>query len=231
MKTKKTNQQLDRTFEIMKYLNFEELAKFQLNSVGSDIEKLAPIVAKWEGGYVNDPIDKGGATNMGITIGTWKLIGYDKNGDGEIDKEDIKLLDEIDFSRVLQRYWDRWRADEIHNQSIANILVGWVWGSGKWGIVIPQRDILEVDVDGIVGPQTISKLNSMIQDDAESLFFKIKEARKKYFHDIVNNSVSDYEQKIGRKATEYEKKKNTQYRFLKGWLNRLEDYKFESQMI
>ena len=27
----------------------------------------------------NDPLDRGCATNMGITIGTWKTYGYDKD--------------------------------------------------------------------------------------------------------------------------------------------------------
>lgn len=32
--------------------------------------KVMAFIARWEGGYVNHPLDKGGATNMGITIGT-----------------------------------------------------------------------------------------------------------------------------------------------------------------
>jgi lysozyme family protein len=34
------------------------------------IELLAPFILKWEGGFVNDPVDLGGATNMGVTVGT-----------------------------------------------------------------------------------------------------------------------------------------------------------------
>jgi hypothetical protein len=34
-------------------------------------------------------------------------------------------------------YWDKWKADKIENQSIANLLVDWVWTSGKWGIIFP----------------------------------------------------------------------------------------------
>jgi lysozyme family protein len=124
--------------------------KFNTLGAETDIKNLAPIIAKWEGGYVNDPVDKGGATNMGITLDTWKHVGYDKNGDGKINETDIKLLNKDDFKAVLRKYWDKWRADEIKNQSIANILVDWYWGSGKWGIVIPQR-ILGVIADGVVG--------------------------------------------------------------------------------
>ena len=36
-----------------------------------------------------------------------------------------------------------------------------------------------------------------------------------------------YEDRIGREATEYEKKRYTKYRFLNGWLNRLNDFQYE----
>lgn len=61
---------------------------------------------------------------------------------------------------------------KLKNQSIANILVDWYWGSGKWGIVIPQR-ILGLTADGVVGPKTLDKINQEIEKDAEALFDKI----------------------------------------------------------
>ena len=42
----------------------------------ADIKKLIPFLLKWEGGFVNDPVDLGGATNKGITIKTF--ISYRK---------------------------------------------------------------------------------------------------------------------------------------------------------
>lgn len=189
---------------------FEKAPFKKSNYEGSKIEKLAPIVAKWEGGYVNDPIDKGGATNMGVTVGAWKLLGYDKNGDGVINNADMKLLSKDDFKFVLRKYWDKWQADQIKNQSIANILVDWYWGSGKWGIVIPQRllGFYKEDCDGVVGEKTLAKINEEIDKDAEALFDKIFAARVKFLDDIVKNNPS-------------------QKRFIKGWKNRLNDFKFQ----
>lgn len=173
--------------------------------VKAKIEKLSPIVAKWEGGYVNDLDDRGGATNMGVTLATWKLVGYDKDNDGDIDTGDIKLLTKEDFKAVLLKYWNKWRGDEIKNQSIANILVDWYWCSGKWGIVIPQR-IMGITQDGAVGPQTIAAVNNR---DQEKLFDAILAARHKFLDDIVRANPS-------------------QKKFLKGWKNRLADFKFKA---
>lgn len=171
----------------------------------ADVKILAPFILKWEGGFVDDPVDRGGATNKGVTIATWRQVGYDKDGDGDIDVDDLRLLTQDDaIKRVLKpHYWDRWRADEIRSQSVANILVDWVWGSGAHGIKIPQR-VLGVVQDGVVGPKTLAALNAQ---DPRAFFDKIKAEREAFFRGIVARSPS-------------------QNRFLKGWLNRLNDIKF-----
>lgn len=166
----------------------------------ADVNKLAPFILKWEGGFVNDPADLGGATNKGVTIGTWKQVGYDKDGDADIDVEDLKLITVNDMAdRVLKpHYWDRWKADQIKSQSIANILVDWVWASGIHGIKIPQQ-ILGVSVDGNVGPKTIAALNAR---DPKALFAQIKQARINFIEDIC-------------------RKRPANKKFRKGWINRL----------
>lgn len=173
----------------------------------ANVNKLAPFILQWEGKFVDDPADLGGATNMGVTIGTWKQVGYDKDGDGVIDVKDLKLLNKDDvINRVLKpNYWDRWKADKINNQSIANILVDWVWASGKHGIVRPQT-LLGVVADGIVGNKTLEAVNSY--PDQKKLFDLIKADRIQFIKEIVD-------------------KRPANKRFEKGWLNRINSLKYE----
>jgi Putative secretion activating protein len=170
----------------------------------ADINKLVPLIFKWEGDWSNNKNDKGGATNMGITLSTWKSQGYDKDRDGDIDINDLKLVTKQDVIEILRKnYWNRWRADQIQNQSIANLLVDWIWNSGVHGIKIPQK-VLGVTVDGLVGNKTIDAIN---KSNPEVLFNKLKQARREFFIQITRND-------------------KTQLMFLKGWLNRLDDFKF-----
>lgn len=182
------------------------------------VELLAPYIKKWEGGFVNDPTDRGGATNMGVTLSTYtqycKRKGYPRP---TVDR--LRRLTDAEWLDILKSmYWDRWQADRIESQCVANILVDWVWGSGAYGITIPQR-LLGVRSDGVVGDVTLEALNGR----GSAFFEHLYAARVQYLHDITNSSVRRYEARLGRKATERELLRYTNKRFLKGWLNRLAD--------
>ena len=163
-----------------------------------------PKVLRWEGGFVNDPLDRGGATNKGVTIACFKSMGFDNDGDGDIDIDDLRrLTDDQAYAIMKKLYWNRWRADEIENQSIAEMLVDSLWGSGRWGIIVPQG-ALGLVTDGIVGEKTLKAVNGV---NKEEIFNKIKQSRLDFVANIVKNNPS-------------------QKRFIRGWNNRINSFKF-----
>lgn len=170
----------------------------------ADIKKLIPFILRWEGGFVNDKDDLGGATNKGVTIGTFE--GFcKKKGRPKPTVQDLKNISDDDWTEIIKSlYWDRWKADEIKSQGVANILVDWVWASGVHGIKRPQR-ILGIMADGIVGSKTIAALNAL---DPATLFKMIKEDRAKFVDEIC-------------------KARPQNEKFRKGWMNRINDIKYE----
>ena len=128
-----------------------------------------------------------------------------KKGRPEPTIGDLKEISDEDWTDIIKGlYWDRWKADQIRNQSIANILVDWVWMSGVHGIKRPQA-VLGENADGMVSPKTINAINEY--PSQEELFDKIKEERKKFIDEICK----------ARPANE---------KFRKEWMNRLIELEF-----
>ena len=166
----------------------------------ADKNKLIPIIKKWEGGYSDNPNDRGGATNSGVTLAVYQSV-YGKNK----TKNDLKKMTNEQWNYIFTKlYWNKWKADDIKNQSIANILVDWVWMSGT-GTIKKIQSLFGLTADGIVGNKTISYINS---HDQEEVFNNIWNRRKQFYESLVKNNPS---QKV----------------FLKGWMNRLNTFKFQ----
>ena len=166
----------------------------------ADYKKLKPFILKWEGGFVNDKDDLGGATNKGVTLATFRSV-YGQNK----TVTDLKNMTDEQWDKIFKKYfWDKWKADEIKDQSVANILVDWVWASGAYGIKIPQR-VLGVSVDGIVGAKTIAAVNAMA---GKPLFNLIKQERIEFVNRICTSRPQNK-------------------KFKKGWLNRINAIKYE----
>lgn len=124
-------------------------------------------------GFANDPDDAGGATMVGVTIATYKEYCRSKG----LPRPTVAKLRAMTYAQWLDilksMYWDRWRADEIENQGVAEMLVDWVWASGKYGITLPQK-VLGVAADGIVGAKTLAAVNTA---DAAELMGRLRAER------------------------------------------------------
>ncbi|NCA77073.1 MAG: peptidoglycan domain protein [Alphaproteobacteria bacterium] len=168
----------------------------------STFEPFANKILSLEGGISDHPADRGRVTNMGVTLSSWRCMGYDKDGDGDIDRDDLLRITHNDAVKVLRYfYWKRWRADEIVSQPVAEILVDWLWCSGKWGIIIPQQ-ILGVEPDGFVGRVTIKAVN---QSDPVGFHRQVYRQRLAFIHHLIERDP-------------------VQQVFLKGWIRRIEQF-------
>lgn len=77
-------------------------------------EKGLDFALQWEGGFVNDPDDPGGATNYGITLRTLRDAGIDIDGDGDVDVDDVRGLDLATVAKIYrEKYWNVINADAL----------------------------------------------------------------------------------------------------------------------
>lgn len=67
--------------------------------------------AKFEGGYVNNPSDRGGETNFGITVAVARAAGFT----GEM--KDMTAAQARDI--IKAGFWDVMRLDDLMDQSVA----------------------------------------------------------------------------------------------------------------
>ena len=166
----------------------------------AEFNRYAKKLVEIEGGYVNHPEDKGGPTNLGITLNTFRQYC----GQGKTIK-DLRNMSYGTWCEIMKdMYWDKCLADEIENQALAEIIVDWCVNSGTVGLRKVQ-EIAGTKPDGIAGPKTLDAINGANQKD---LFDRIMAARNQFYVNIV-------------------KKNPTQRVFMNGWMNRLGRFKFE----
>lgn len=166
-------------------------------------EILKPFILSWEGGFVNHPNDKGGPTMRGITLKTFRSF----YGQGK-SVNDLKALTDAQWMYIFRKgYWDVCKADKIEDQSVANLIVDWRWGSGEFGTKRVQK-CLGVKDDGIIGPITLAAINA---SDGSTLFATLWKDREKHFRECAS--------------------KKGQSVFLNGWLNRLNSIKYGRLML
>lgn len=168
----------------------------------AEAKLMVPFIKKWEGGWANDPDDVGGCTMSGVTIGTFqKYFGKDKTC------YDLRQLTEGEWLYIFKNgFWDKMKADQIENQSIAQLCVDMCWGSGSYWAIRKMQRAIGVKDDGIIGPKTLAALN---KEPHKEVFDKIWNMRYAWLCNIA--------------------KKGNNKKFLKGWLNRLNDIKYDGR--
>jgi lysozyme family protein len=142
----------------------------------SDIDRFIlclPWIMQSEGGYVENPADPGGATNMGITLGTlaaWR--GH------PCTRDDVRALTRDEAAAIYRaRYWTDGLAPGV-DLSVFDASVM----SGKSQGVKFLQAAAGVDADGACGPHTLAACAALLPLD---LIDRIADERAAFYRNIV----------------------------------------------
>lgn len=117
-------------------------------------------VLEHEGGFVNHPADPGGATNLGVTLGTARRLGIDVDGDGDTDIIDIKLLKPADAAKVYRsEYWNKVRGDDLPS-GVDYAVFDFAVNSGPSRAAKYLQALVGVAQDGAIGPKTLAAVEA-----------------------------------------------------------------------
>jgi len=142
------------------------------------------LVLKHEGGYANNPADRGGETYQGIarnynsSWAGWAIL------DQIVNKTWNALYDGLNRhveAFYKAQYWDRYKLGGIEDQHLANLVFDWLVNSGQAGRQIQLVLVSmgqNIAVDNIIGNQTVAAMNRV---DSVELTNRIVAARKEYY--------------------------------------------------
>jgi lysozyme family protein len=122
-----------------------------------------------EGGYVNDPSDSGGETNMGVTLATARSYGYE----GAM----IDLPYDTAFAIYKALYWNSVRAFAMPEKVAEEVVDTAVNMGVSRASKFLQRALnilgtIELTVDGNIGPATEDALNAYLAKRDEDVLIK-----------------------------------------------------------
>lgn len=117
---------------------------------GAVFKRAVTLILAHEGGYVNDPQDPGGETNMGISRRSYP-------------NEDIRgMTVERAIAIYRQDFWDRLRCDELPWPLAVQVFdMGVNAGTGT-AIKVLQRS-LGVTIDGVLGPKSLAAAEASVR--------------------------------------------------------------------
>lgn len=108
-----------------------------------------------EGGYVDHPLDPGGATNLGITrrtLAAWRGIRPWR----KLPKSEVRALTRREAGRIYRaRYWDSVCSDKLP-AGVDYAVFDYAVNSGVARAAKALQHAVGAKLDGIVGPMTLA---------------------------------------------------------------------------
>lgn len=113
--------------------------------------KSLAMVLVHEGGYVNDPVDPGGATNKGVTQAVYDSW---RTSHGQA-KQSVKALSVDEIAGIYRLlYWDRVRGDDLAS-GLDYATFDFAVNSGVSRAAKFLQSVVGVAGDGVIGRQTL----------------------------------------------------------------------------
>jgi lysozyme family protein len=134
-----------------------------------------------EGGYVNNPKDPGGITNLGCTKTTWEMfVGH------PVSEADMRNLTPDDVKPLYKRkYWDKVSGDLLPaglDYAVFDAAINSGPGrAAKW-----LQEIVGVTADGSIGPGTLKAVEAF---NALDLIAKYNEKRLQFLESLPTFST------------------------------------------
>ena len=109
-----------------------------------------------EGGFVNNPKDPGGMTNLGVTQRVWEAwVGH------PVGEKEMRALTPVIVAPMYKRkYWDKVSGDLLPS-GVDHAVFDFAVNSGPGQAAKILQRVLGIKDDGFIGPQTLTKVVSM----------------------------------------------------------------------
>jgi lysozyme family protein len=131
------------------------------------------LVLKSEGGYIDHPKDPGGRTNLGVTQRVWEeWIGHPAT-----EKDMRELTPALVAPMYEMRYWRTSYCEKLP-RGLDLLVFSMAVNAGAGRSVKLLQDAIGVVADGVIGPNTMAKIN---EANVETLIDKFSEARTAYY--------------------------------------------------
>ena len=140
----------------------------------NDYRECLDLVLKSEGGWVNNPKDPGGETNLGVTKAVWEeWVGHPVTTMKNLTKDDVAPLYE-------QRYW-RPCYGEVLPRGLDFIVFSMGVNAGPGRSVKLFQQSIGCVPDGVIGPATRSLICA---SNTATLIAKFSEVRREYYRSL-----------------------------------------------
>ena len=158
------------------------------------VTEIAQEIVAREGGYVDDPDDPGGATKYGVTIHTMRRLGLDLTGDGRVRADDVRRLTQTQAREIfIDHYFRRPGIARLPDPLQASVFDMYV-NAGSNAVKILQRLLRQmgqrVDVDGVIGPQTVAAARAAFEVAPDHLADAYGIARRNYYFRLADRRVA-----------------------------------------